>query len=214
METLLLLVHRMPYPPNKGDKIRSFNMLSYLSRRYRVYLGAFVDDPADWRYEGKLREMCHDVCLVKLNPAWRRIWSLRALLFGRALSVAYFSDRRLKRWVTNVLRKGEVDRIVVFSSPMAQYVVNESSDLRDHRATKVMDFVDVDADKWRMYGERRSGPRGWIYRREAERLLAYDRRMASAFNANVFVSQREADLFRRLAPEVAKPILARVNSLE
>ena len=60
---LLFLAHRVPYPPTKGDKIRSFNLLKHLGQRYQLYLGTFVDDPADWAHESRLRELCHDVCL-------------------------------------------------------------------------------------------------------------------------------------------------------
>ncbi|HJX58546.1 MAG TPA: sugar transferase, partial [Thiobacillus sp.] len=50
MEGLLFLAHRIPFPPNKGDKIRSFHLLRHLSTRYAIHLGAFVDDPDDWQY--------------------------------------------------------------------------------------------------------------------------------------------------------------------
>jgi polysaccharide biosynthesis protein PslH len=50
MEGLLFLAHRIPFPPNKGDKIRSFHLLRHLSTRYEIHLGAFVDDPDDWQY--------------------------------------------------------------------------------------------------------------------------------------------------------------------
>lgn len=61
MESLLFLAHRLPYPPNKGDKIRSYHMLRYLARRYRVYLGTFIDDPEDWQYLETLQALCAEV---------------------------------------------------------------------------------------------------------------------------------------------------------
>ena len=53
---LLFLAHRIPYPPQKGDKIRSWHILSHLSQRYRVHLACFIDDPDDWRHVDRLRE--------------------------------------------------------------------------------------------------------------------------------------------------------------
>ncbi len=50
MEKLLFLAHRIPYPPNKGDKIRSYHFLKYLAERYQIYLGTFIDDANDWQY--------------------------------------------------------------------------------------------------------------------------------------------------------------------
>ena len=214
MDAMLFLAHRVPYPPNKGDKIRSFNILAQLSKRYRIYLGAFVDDPADWAYERQLREICEDVCLVGIDPVWRKIWSLRALCSGRPLSISYYTSPRMRAWVRNKLRDCEVGRILVFSSAMAQYVMDQLEEIRVRRIKAVLDFVDVDAEKWRAYGERHRWPKSWIYRREAERLLVHDRRVAAAFDANVFVSQQEADLFRSLAPEVEKPIVTVENGVD
>ena len=213
MEGLLFLAHRVPYPPTKGDKIRSFNMLNHLSRHFRVYLGAFVDDPADWSHEARLRELCHDVCLLRLTPRWRRLWSLRALLDGRPLSVAYFEDGKMRRWVCDLLRRDAVSRVLFFSSPMAQYALGPALDGAADRRT-IMDFVDVDSDKWRMYGERHRGVLGWLYRREAAQLLEFDTWVANAVDASVFVSRAEADMFRGLAPQVVRPILAVENGVD
>ena len=47
---LLYLVHRIPYPPNKGDKLRSFHILRHLAEHYRVFLATFVDHPDDLRH--------------------------------------------------------------------------------------------------------------------------------------------------------------------
>ena len=47
MANLLYLVHRLPYPPNKGDKVRSYHLLQHLLARHRVFLGTFIDDPED-----------------------------------------------------------------------------------------------------------------------------------------------------------------------
>ena len=87
MEDLLFLSHRIPYPPNKGDKIRSWNILKYLARSYRIHLGAFVDDPQDLRYRDKLESMCASVYLPPLRPATRRLCSLSGLLRKVPLSI-------------------------------------------------------------------------------------------------------------------------------
>ncbi|EHQ52300.1 glycosyl transferase group 1 [Ectothiorhodospira sp. PHS-1] len=74
---LLYLVHRIPYPPNKGDKIRSFNLLKHLAGRYRIHLGAFVDDPHDWRYREDVARLCESTCLLPLRPPLAKLASLR-----------------------------------------------------------------------------------------------------------------------------------------
>ena len=75
METLLFLAHRLPYPPNKGDKVRSYHLLRHLAHRYRVVLGSFIDDPSDWQHVEKLGALCAEVHIEPIVPWSRRIRS-------------------------------------------------------------------------------------------------------------------------------------------
>lgn len=84
---LLYLVHRIPYPPNKGDKIRSFHFLQALAAEYRIFLGTFIDDPDDKRHLDALKSFCADTCCIELNPKIGKIKSLAGLLSGEALSL-------------------------------------------------------------------------------------------------------------------------------
>lgn len=101
----------------------------------------------------------------------------------------------MARWVEQTVAAHGIKRVMVFSSPMAQYV----DGIRDAR--RVIDFCDVDSDKWRQYAEKKSWPMSWVYRHEARSLLDYERRVADQFDASLFVSDPEAELFRTLAPE-------------
>lgn len=207
---LLYLVHRIPYPPNKGDKIRSFNMLKYFSRNYQVYLGAFIDDPNDQQYIEDVRNYCEDVCLLPLNPFVRRFASLKGLLNGDPLTLPYYRSPAMQKWVDNVISTQEINAIVVFSSPMAQFVEkNVKPAIR-----RVVDFVDVDSDKWRQYTQYKSWPLSWIYSREARTLLNYERRIADEFDATVLVSNDEAALFKQLAPEVEVKVFGINNGVD
>ena len=69
MANILYLVHRLPYPPNKGDKVRSYHLLKHLARQHRVFLGTFIDDPEDEPHIATLRELCADIHVVRLAPA-------------------------------------------------------------------------------------------------------------------------------------------------
>lgn len=198
MTPLLFLAHRVPYPPNKGDKIRSNHILKYLAERYQVYLGAFVDDPADWEYVPEVERCCADSLLRPLCPLWKKTRSLTGLVTGAPLTLPYYWDGAMQRWVEGVVRQHQIRRVVVFSSSMAQYV----DDPMYRHMRRVIDFVDVDSDKWRQYAANAKGMSRWLYQREANRLLRYERRIANDFSASTFVSRDEVDLFRRLAPEV------------
>jgi sugar transferase (PEP-CTERM/EpsH1 system associated) len=202
MTDLLFLVHRIPYPPRKGDKVRSYHQLKYLAERYRVHLGTFVDDPEDLAHVDAVREMCASLSVHRLRPRLSRAFSARALATGEALSVAYFRSSRLGRWVRHTMAAHHVTRVLVFSSSMAQYALGH---LRPG-VHGVIDFVDVDSEKWRNYSELHAGAMSWVYRREGRRLLAHERDLAARFDASVFVSREEADLFRRLAPESASKV--------
>ncbi|MBD9357772.1 TIGR03087 family PEP-CTERM/XrtA system glycosyltransferase [Methylomonas albis] len=197
---LLYLVHRIPYPPNKGDKIRSFHFLQALSAEYQIFLGTFVDDPDDREFVDALKTFCQDACCIDLNPRLGKIMSLLGLLSGEALSLPYYRNQQLQEWVDKTIREQSIERVMIFSSPMAQYV-DKYTNL--HR---LADFVDVDSDKWRQYALSKHWPASWIYRREAEKLLAYEQRIAALADATIFVSEQEAGLFKALAPESAAKI--------
>lgn len=200
MQKLLYLVHRIPYPPNKGDKIRSFHFLRALAERYQVYLGTFIDDPTDRQYLQQLEPYCQDICALDLHPGTAKLASLRGLLTGEALSLPYYRDQRLQTWVDQTINGQGIEQALIFSSPMAQY-------LQNHRQLRlVADFVDVDSDKWRQYAAAKRWPMSWIYRREADKLLAFERRIAAIAEATVLVSEQEAQLLQHLAPESADKI--------
>ena len=200
MEDLLLLVHRLPYPPNKGDKIRSWHLLKHLARRYRVHLATFVDDEDDWQHVPAVQAVCASSHCARLNPRAARLRSLGALLANRALSIDYYRDAGLRRWVEQTMRARAIRRIVVFSSPMAQFAEPYAS------ARRVVDLCDVDSDKWRQYAEKKPWPASLLYRYEASRLLRYERHIAATTDASLLVSAPEAELFRSLAPESAARI--------
>ncbi len=194
MEHLLFLVHRIPYPPNKGDKIRSYHMLRELSRHYRVHLGAFVDDGEDWRYQENVARHCASSCLLPLSPARARLRSLQGLLRVQPLTLPYYYDRRMRDWVEETLARASVRKILVYSSSMAQYAEQWTSGVK-----RIIDFVDIDSDKWAQYARACAWPKKAVYAREARRLLAYERAIAAGFDYSFFVSEKEASLFRELS---------------
>lgn len=200
MEDLLLLVHRIPYPPNKGDKIRSWHLLQHLAARYRVHLATFVDDEDDWQYVPHVRKLCASCHAAPLSPRLARVRSLRALLANRALSLDYYRDRGMGAWMQHLAAKHDIARVVVFSSPMAQYAAMMP------QARRIVDLCDVDSEKWRQYAQQKAWPASMIYQYEADRLLRYERQVASEADAALFVSAPEAALFRGLAPESADRI--------
>ncbi|MES1981076.1 MAG: TIGR03087 family PEP-CTERM/XrtA system glycosyltransferase [Pseudomonadota bacterium] len=209
MQELLYLVHRIPYPPNKGDKIRSYHLLKHLSAHFKVHLGAFVDDPEDWQHAQTLAGMVSgEVKLLPLNSRWATLRSACGLLSGEPLTLPYYRSAALKSWVADILERRPIRHAVVFSSAMAQYLMPYPA------VHRIIDFVDIDSDKWRQYAEHKTWPMNWIYRREATTLLALERRVAQAYAASTLVSRAEAELFQQLAPESASRITYYNNGVD
>ena len=210
MSPLLYLVHRIPFPPNKGDKIRSFHLLQALRSRYEVHLGSFIDAAEDERHLPALRELCAEVFVARLRPRWARLASSRALLTDEPLTNAYYASRSLTRWVERTVAARGIERIVMFSSSMGQFV---SADIAA-RTRCVIDFCDIDSDKWRQYAQRHSWPLSLVYAREARVLQRTELDLARRFAASLFVSDREAGFFRGLIPERAERIHAVRNGVD
>jgi sugar transferase (PEP-CTERM/EpsH1 system associated) len=207
MANLLYLVHRMPYPPNKGDKVRSFHLLLHLAARHRVFVGTFIDDPDDEAHVPALRAMCAGLHTERLHPSRSRIVSLAGLLDGGSLTLHYYRNAGLRRWAEDTARRERIDAAVVFSSSMAQYA--EGLEL-----PMLVDFVDVDSAKWTSYAGHHRWPLSWLYRREGRHLLAYERAVAARSARAFFVTEKETALFRELAPESARSCEALGNGVD
>jgi hypothetical protein len=152
MANILLLVHRLPYPPNKGDKVRSYHLLKHLAAQHQVFLGTFIDDPEDQQYIETVRAYCKDLHIAQLHPRFAKLRSLNGLLAGDPLTLRYYRDAGLHDWVDSTCKRVKIDAAVVFCSAMAQYVDSKS------RLPKVIDFVDVDSAKWTQYAPNHRWP--------------------------------------------------------
>jgi len=198
MRHLLFLAHRVPYPPDKGEKIRAYHALIHLAQRFKVHLGCFADDPDDLNHLPHLQEICETVRVVSLSRRQGLARALRGFASGSSLSEQYFRDAAMTRWASEIMRRFCPQSIYVFSSAMAPYALPYASSQR-----VILDMVDVDSEKWRVYSGKSSWPMSLIYARESRTLLAFERSAALAFDRCLFVSMAEAESFLRLVPEAA-----------
>lgn len=192
---LLFLCHRIPYPPNKGEKIRAFHVLSHLARSHAIHLGCLVDDAADLVHVDALRDICASIGCFTIRPFWQRVRAVVGVRPDRPLTADIFYSRGLARWIDDTLSREMVRRIFVFSSGMAGYAIGRPGEIR------VFDMADVDSEKWQAYSQHHHWPMAAIYRREARTLLALERQAALNFDTTLFVSEAEAARFATLAPE-------------
>lgn len=193
---ILFITHRIPYPPNKGDKIRAFNIIRHLSRKHSISLACLADDIDDLKYRAELKKFCYSVDSVYLNTFWAKIRSIVCLFSSLPLTLAYFYSRKLKRIVREKLRNEKFGLIFIYSSSMAQYVLDAGP------VPKIMDFVDVDSDKWRQYADYKAFPKNIIYRIEEKRLRRYEKTIATSVNQSIVTSQAEAELFKSAIPGI------------
>ena len=196
MRDILFLAHRIPYPPDRGDKIRSWNMLKHLGELGRVHLACFADDAADAAYLPALRQALGGrlgEAHVEVRRTPRLKAAATALLSGKPISLPSFDSAALRHFVTSLLEGGRVGAIVAFSSQMAQFVPEGA------RQLFVMDFVDMDSAKFAAYADEAAAPLSWAYRREAKTLFAFERATAARADFSLFVSEAEAALFRAKA---------------
>ncbi|MBS7812048.1 TIGR03087 family PEP-CTERM/XrtA system glycosyltransferase [Roseococcus pinisoli] len=197
---LLFLCHRIPFPPDKGDKIRAWHMLEHLAQSWEVDLGCLVDDRADFDHVPALKRSCATVeARWTGSRAGAAIRAVRQLRPGRPLSLGWFHEPGLRAWTEDQLARGRHDAVFVYSSSMAPYLMGAGRPgLR-----RILDMVDVDSEKWRAYADAGRAPMRQVWAREARTLLAFERAAAADFDCSLFVSEAEAAHFAALAPECA-----------
>ena len=197
---ILYLTHRIPFPPNKGDKIRSFNILKFLSLGNEVHLGALIDDRSDKKYVPNLLSLAESVTYDIINPFIKKAVSAFLLLNKSTISVGYFYSKRLQRSIDSLMEKIQFDVVLCSSSPMAEYIFKSKSIINNQqkKLLRVMDLIDVDSKKWLSYSEHNVGFKRWIYIREAQRLSAYEKRVAEEFDHVLLVSENEKKQFSKM----------------
>lgn len=187
---LLYVVHRVPYPPDKGDRIRAFHILRYLSHQANVHVACLEDEPTSEESLAMLRRHCHRLAIVPLGRTrWLR--ALISLIRGRTVSEGVFHSPALvailRRWAADT----EFDATLASSSAVAPYL--RLPELASVPA--VIDLVDVDSQKWLDYAAAGRSWRSWLYRAEGQRLRALEQPMPAWAHAVTLVSEAEAQLY-------------------
>lgn len=205
MANILFLAHRLPYPPDRGDRIRSFHFVQHLAGRHAVSLAAVADQPVEEDHVEALRALCRSVDVGYVSSRARWLGALRALPTATPVTLPAFFSRPLQQTLARRLATERFDLIFIYCSSMAPYVVSGSP------APKVIDFIDADSEKWFDYARRTRSPLKALYWREGMLLRRYEQRVAQACAHALVTSEREAALLRRLA--MTTPITAIPNGV-
>ena len=204
MQDLIFISHRIPFPPDKGEKIRGLNLLKHLSQRYRIHLGCLMDSPDDPGHLETLREWCTNVAGFPIDKGRQKLSALLRLRPGRPLMLDYYRHPGLHAWVREAMARTPMDITYIYSVAMMPYVEHLK------QPGMILDAQDIDSEKWTTYAKDAGFPMRHVWSREGRTLFAYERQAAMAAEATLFVSPQEAQRFAELAPETA----ARVHAVE
>jgi sugar transferase (PEP-CTERM/EpsH1 system associated) len=193
---LLFLCHRIPFPPNKGDKIATFNLLKYLSKRYQVHLGYFIDDQHDIQYVKKLEAYCETSFDLNICAKRQSVSGINAILSGTSISTSHYRSPAFQQWVDQTISRYHIEKLYVYSSAMAQFIDHP----RYQQKTRILNMTDIDSDKWRQYALAKPWYSKWIYAREHRQLNRYEQQVLHNFDAVTLVTEQEADLFSQMSP--------------
>lgn len=209
MPEILFLVHRAPWPPDRGDRIRSWHMFEALVKLAPVHVAALADNEQDAASaRAKMAPLCKSLA-IEVRKVSRPVALAQAVLRGEPVSNRLFKNAALARHVDALVRGGSITHIVGFSGQMAQYLP------ADFDGPVLMDFVDVDSAKFATYAEQdKRQPLHWVHAREARVLGAYEAAVARRVDASLFVSEAEAALFRARSGLGADKVCAVENGID
>ncbi len=194
---ILYVCHRFPYPPKRGGKIRPFNMIRHLAQQHEVHVCSLARS-AQEAEEGKgLREHCaHTECAIVSEP-WQTLRMIVRLPLPTPSSMGYFYSPELKARIHALHAEHRYDLIFVHCSSVAQYV----EDITD--AVKVLDYGDMDSQKWLEYAHYKPFPLNLGYWWEGSKMARAERRLAAKFDYCTATTKMELATLRELAPGVA-----------
>jgi sugar transferase (PEP-CTERM/EpsH1 system associated) len=196
---ILFLSQRVPYPPNRGDKITTWRLIDRMRRSHEVTCVAFAHDQADLMAARELDAMGIPTLPIRYRDRWKRLTSTPLLLSKRPLTLGVYGSRQLQATVDRLMP--QMDLAYAYSSSMGAFLEKHAGKPR------IMHLGELDSDKWRQYGERAGFPMSFVYRREARTLLEFERRIAHAFTENVLCTPLEQKIFQQQIPGASSTVL-------
>ncbi len=183
---ILFLTHRMPYPPDKGERIRAFHELQYLGARHEVDLFCFADSQESAKYQTFLQAICRSVYVEVPPKSIRCLRAVRYFFAGKPISFGFFHSRKLKEKVQQAVQQRSYDVIFVYCSSMGESIPKPAP------APVVVDFVDADSQKFRQYAARSGRFRKWLYSREADVVAVAEHSLGHTAALSFAVTEHDA----------------------
>ena len=200
---VLTLTQRLPYAPNRGDRIRSFHLLRRLQRDAEVDLFSLVT-AEEIAHIDSVRSWLPRVHVAKPHRLANLVRAVFALLGDTPLTHVLLDAPRIEEQLAELHRREHFDLVLACSSGMARFAVRGPLGA----LPCVIDMVDVDSEKWKALSLRTSPPMSWIYRREARVLARFEAEAARHARSTLVVSEREGQTLRALAPDADVIVLS------
>ena len=192
---VLYITHRVPFPPDKGDRIRNFHLLRQLARHHTVDLACLADEPVSDGTRTTLGELCGRVSIVPVSRFGRLAQAGRSLVCGRSLSEGAFWSSELQRIIQAWHREKPYGAAIISASSLVPYLRTTSF----AKVPAFVDVVDLDSQKWCDFAATASWPKSWLYRWEGARVRSVEADLPKWAEAATLVSRAEADLFDTVA---------------
>ena len=185
MKRMLFISHRVPFPPDKGERVRAFHEIQALAGHFQITVATLAHDAGDYDSAQRLKDHCHDVLIAPAGGRAGLVKGAVSLLRGRSVTEGYFHSRSLYRLLRRLADRERFDLVMAYCSSMSGYARAVPADAR------VMDLVDVDSAKWLEYARTARRPKRWLYRLEGRRVAQLERDALEHFNAVLVVSENE-----------------------
>jgi sugar transferase (PEP-CTERM/EpsH1 system associated) len=195
---ILFLTHRLPYAPNRGDRVRAYHILRDLAAWGEVDLLSLVHDDEEASHAEDLRSGVTTLTVARV-PRMRNIArSLISFPTLRPTTHTMLDAPGLASLARRTATAHPPDVVLAYCSGMARLGLDEAAGLR--RFPFVLDMVDVDSAKWRALAVTTSGPRSWVYAREARLLRRFEAAAARHAFATLVVTEKERETMEAIAP--------------
>jgi polysaccharide biosynthesis protein PslH len=187
---VLYMTHRVPYPPDKGDRIRNWHVLKALAGFADVVLATVAEEPLSAAASEQLTAVVREYKAERVRSAKGN--ALASAIMGGSLSEGNFFSGKLHDWITAGHAREPFDVAVISASSLSLYF-HEPAALK--AIPLVVDVVDVDSQKWFDYAARTKPPKRWLYSFEGRRVRRLERFLATTASGITLVSPAETKLF-------------------
>ncbi|WP_414828127.1 TIGR03087 family PEP-CTERM/XrtA system glycosyltransferase [Alteromonas sp. H39] len=197
---ILFISQRVPFPANKGEKIRTFHQIETLRNKgFEVTIAFLSESSEDDNYGKALSEALNCNVYTHHFSLPRPLRLASAFFRGTSLSEQQFSSAHLKKWLHQHLDDYQYDAVLITASSLLPYLecINNKLKGTDKLPTLLVDFMDVDSDKWRQYAQHSKGPMRYLYQREASYVAKLEKDCITLCNEAYLIAEAEVDVFNR-----------------